>query len=318
MIRTYADHKASQFGVTYAQWVVLARLDRFEGLKQSELAEMLDLQPITLTRLLDRLCDSGLIERRADPNDRRAKRLYLTPAAGPIIERLGELGEELMATALAGVERESRRKNGRAACDREGKPAPGDPTEEPPSAAGETALWLNGRSNPSRPPARSAGCARGATGRAGAARVGQARAVRQRAKAWRFDRKLWVRRGLFGLLPLALLIGGIWYVTGGQIMSTDNAYVNAETVGISTDVAGIVKEVDVHENQHVSAGQILYRLDPLQFQIALDNAKANLAQTALTIEFDEAGLQAHAERCRRTAGAGRSGSDELQSRRACF
>jgi membrane fusion protein, multidrug efflux system len=103
-------------------------------------------------------------------------------------------------------------------------------------------------------------------------------------KTLRFDRKLWLRRGLFALLPLALLIGGIWYVTGGRIMSTDNAYVNAETVGISTDVAGIVKDVDVHENQHVSAGEVLYRLDPLQFQIALDNAKANLAQTALNIE----------------------------------
>jgi membrane fusion protein, multidrug efflux system len=103
------------------------------------------------------------------------------------------------------------------------------------------------------------------------------------AKTLRFDRKLWLRRGLFGLLPLALVIGGIWYVTGGQIMSTDNAYVNAETVGISTDVAGIVQDVDVHENQHVTEGQVLYRLDPLQFQIALDNAKANLAQAALTI-----------------------------------
>ena len=67
MLRTYADYKGGQFGITRAQWVVLVRLDRFEGLKQSELAEMLDLQPITLTRLLDRLCDSGLIERRADP-----------------------------------------------------------------------------------------------------------------------------------------------------------------------------------------------------------------------------------------------------------
>jgi len=107
MLRTYADHKARQFGMTRAQWVVLARLDRFEGLKQSELAEMLDLQPISLTRLLDRLCDSGLIERRADPNDRRAKRLFLTPAARPLLERLADLGEDLLATALAGVERES-------------------------------------------------------------------------------------------------------------------------------------------------------------------------------------------------------------------
>src|SRR6202051_1971603 len=107
MIRTYADHKASQFGITYAQWVVLARLDRFEGLKQSELAEMLDLQPITVTRLLNRLCDSGMIERRSDPNDRRAKRLFLTAAARPMLEQLGTLGEDMMATALAGVSRES-------------------------------------------------------------------------------------------------------------------------------------------------------------------------------------------------------------------
>jgi MarR family transcriptional regulator, transcriptional regulator for hemolysin len=107
MLRTYADQKASQFGITRAQWAVLVRLDRFEGLKQAELAEMLDLQPISLTRLLDRLCESGLIERRPDPNDRRAKRLYLTAAARPLLERLGDLGEELMTTALVGVDREA-------------------------------------------------------------------------------------------------------------------------------------------------------------------------------------------------------------------
>jgi MarR family transcriptional regulator for hemolysin len=106
MLKTYADHKASQFGITRAQWVVLVRLDRFEGLKQAELAEMLDLQPITLTRLLDRLAECGLIERRPDPNDRRAKLLYLTPKAKPLLEQLGDLGSELMGTALAGVERE--------------------------------------------------------------------------------------------------------------------------------------------------------------------------------------------------------------------
>ena len=89
--------------MTRAKWAVLARLDRFEGLKQTELAEMLDLQPITLTRLLDGLAENGLIERRPDPDDRRAKRLYLTPAARPLLERLTELGEDLMATALAGL-----------------------------------------------------------------------------------------------------------------------------------------------------------------------------------------------------------------------
>ncbi len=104
LLRTAADQKAARFGVTRAKWAVLARLDRFEGLKQAELAEMLDLKPITLTRLLDGLAKSGLIERRADPGDRRAKRLFLTPAARPLLERLHPLGEELMDAALGGLD----------------------------------------------------------------------------------------------------------------------------------------------------------------------------------------------------------------------
>src|SRR4029077_15874751 len=78
--------------------------------------------------------------------------------------------------------------------------------------------------------------------------------------------------------------GGYSYVTGGQIMSTDKAYVQADRVGISTDVSGIVQDVAVKDNAYVEAGQVLYRLDPRQFQIALENAKANLAQTAMTID----------------------------------
>jgi membrane fusion protein, multidrug efflux system len=93
-----------------------------------------------------------------------------------------------------------------------------------------------------------------------------------------------IRWGLFALLPLVLIVGCYFYVTGGQTMSTDDAYVEADKVGISTDVSGIVQDVNVTDNQHVGVGQVLYRLDPRQFQIALDNAKANLAQTALTIE----------------------------------
>jgi MarR family transcriptional regulator for hemolysin len=105
LLRTHADQKAAQYGMTRAQWAVLVRLARFEGIKQTELAEMLDLQPITLTRLLDRLCENELIERRPDPEDRRAKRLYLRPAAQPVLDRLADLGEELMGTALAGLDR---------------------------------------------------------------------------------------------------------------------------------------------------------------------------------------------------------------------
>jgi MarR family transcriptional regulator for hemolysin len=104
MLRTYADQRARQFGISRAQWVVLMRLDRSEGLKQSEFAEILDLTPISLTRLLDRLADAGLIERRADPNDRRANRLYLMPAARPLIDQLAKLGNEIMDVVLDGLD----------------------------------------------------------------------------------------------------------------------------------------------------------------------------------------------------------------------
>jgi MarR family transcriptional regulator for hemolysin len=77
-------------------------------LKQSELAEVLDLQPISLTRLLDRLAENGLIERRPDPNDRRANRLYLTPAARPLLKQLSELGENMMATVLDKIDEPAR------------------------------------------------------------------------------------------------------------------------------------------------------------------------------------------------------------------
>jgi membrane fusion protein, multidrug efflux system len=103
-------------------------------------------------------------------------------------------------------------------------------------------------------------------------------------KAAGSQRRPWIRRALFALLPLALGVGCYWYVTGGQVVSTDDAYVQAETVGVSTDVSGIVQGVDVTDNQRVDWGQVLYRLDPRQFQIAFDNAEANLAQTALTID----------------------------------
>ena len=110
LLKTLADQRARQYGMTRAQWAVLFRLDRSEGLKQSELAELLDLQPITLTRLLDRLAQNGLIERRPDPNDRRANRLFLTPAARPLLERLSEIGAEIMGTVLEGLDAKGREK----------------------------------------------------------------------------------------------------------------------------------------------------------------------------------------------------------------
>jgi MarR family transcriptional regulator for hemolysin len=104
LLKTYADQRARQYGISKAQWTVLVRIERQEGLKQSELAEMLDLQPISLTRVLDRLAENGLIERRADPNDRRANRLYLTAAARPMLDHLSVLATDMMKTVLEGLD----------------------------------------------------------------------------------------------------------------------------------------------------------------------------------------------------------------------
>ena len=90
------------------------------------------------------------------------------------------------------------------------------------------------------------------------------------------SRRRWVRWALFALLPLALIAGGYWYVTGGRVMSTDDAYVEADKVGISTDVSGIVTEIDVRNNQQVDAGEVLFRLDGLPFRLALERAEAQI------------------------------------------
>ena len=104
LLRTVSDQRARSLNMTRAQWAVLSRLQRCQGAKQSELAEVLDLAPISLARLIDKLCDLGLVERRDDTADRRANRLYLTDKATPTLEQLGALGEDLMGRALAGVD----------------------------------------------------------------------------------------------------------------------------------------------------------------------------------------------------------------------
>jgi membrane fusion protein (multidrug efflux system) len=109
------------------------------------------------------------------------------------------------------------------------------------------------------------------------------------------------RRRLHPQLLRWLLIGGgvaavgvgalVWWLNGGTWIDTDDAYVEANTETVSTDVSGIVAEIDVHEGQQVHQGQILFRLDPQKFQFALDAARANLAQTRLTIEGAKADYQ---------------------------
>jgi len=99
LVRAFADKEAARFGITRAQWAVLAKVERNEGMKQSELAEQMEMQPITLTRLVDKLCDNGWIERRGDETDRRVNRLYLKKAARPLLGSLHDLSDAGFARA---------------------------------------------------------------------------------------------------------------------------------------------------------------------------------------------------------------------------
>ncbi|UZF93035.1 MarR family winged helix-turn-helix transcriptional regulator [Bosea sp. NBC_00550] len=107
LLRTYVDQRARQHGTTRAQWGVMARLRRQEGLNQAALAEQMDLQPISLARLLDRLQGQNLIERREDPADRRAYRLYLTPEGRALVDDLDQVRTAIAQEVLGSVEESS-------------------------------------------------------------------------------------------------------------------------------------------------------------------------------------------------------------------
>jgi MarR family transcriptional regulator for hemolysin len=100
LLRNYIDQRAKSRGTTRAQWIVLFRLREQEGLSQVDLADVLELQPISLVRLLDRLVEHGLLERRNDPRDRRANRLFLTPAGRRLVDDLDSLRDSIAAKVL--------------------------------------------------------------------------------------------------------------------------------------------------------------------------------------------------------------------------
>ena len=103
LLRKDFDQRAKDLGLTQVQWRAMVYLSRNEGLKQVELAEILEIQPISLARLVDRLAASGWVERRADPDDRRAQRLFLTPEAKPLLEQINKIATQTRANALQGL-----------------------------------------------------------------------------------------------------------------------------------------------------------------------------------------------------------------------
>lgn len=102
-LRNYIDQRAKGRGTTRAQWIVLFRLREQEGLSQVDLAEVLELQPISLVRLLDRLVEHGLVERRPDPRDRRANRLHLTARGRQLVDDLDSLRDAIASDVLSDI-----------------------------------------------------------------------------------------------------------------------------------------------------------------------------------------------------------------------
>jgi DNA-binding MarR family transcriptional regulator len=103
LMRRRFDERTRRIGVTRAQWQTLTVLSRHEGSNQGALAEFLDVEPITLCRMIDRLEESGLVERRRDPADRRAWRIYLTESAQPVLAQIRAIADELFRNVLDGV-----------------------------------------------------------------------------------------------------------------------------------------------------------------------------------------------------------------------
>jgi DNA-binding MarR family transcriptional regulator len=108
-LRTRFDQKArATHAMTRAQWVILSRLDRQPGMSQNEMAAICEVEPITVARLIDRLEARGLVERRADPTDRRIRRLHLLPAAKPILETINHARESMNERIIAGLDAKTR------------------------------------------------------------------------------------------------------------------------------------------------------------------------------------------------------------------
>ena len=104
LFRKHFDRRAVKYGLTRAQWRATRMLYHREGMRQNELAEALDMEPIAVGRVIDRLQAAGFVERRADPRDRRAWRLYVTPQANEVVDDMERLGRELRRESTVGIE----------------------------------------------------------------------------------------------------------------------------------------------------------------------------------------------------------------------
>ena len=266
LMRVAYDRRAKALGLTRSQWWVLNNLYFNEGITQSELADLLDVEKPTLGRLLDRLEAKGWIARQADRHDRRAKRVYLTGEVQAVMRALRGIAAGLRNDALDG--------HGRARA----APAVRQP------AADQGQSFAHERERELRR-ARQRGRRCRSREQPGSARVWAGTVAHRPGRRRRSP----LRPLLLVGVPLLVGLAGLyWYAVSGRYVTTENAYVKSDIVTISPDIDGRVVSVEVAENQLVEQGDVLFRIDPEPFQIALDMADANILTVRHDIEASRA------------------------------
>ena len=283
-LRKAFDRMAVGLGVTRAQWKVLFKLTRIPGLRQVELADMLELEPITLCRIVDRLEEAGLVERTRDPEDRRAWRLHVTAKAQPLVEKLQTVGAALVDQAFAGIDPQTLKQPGKC-LRRRGRMLAGAEYEQGIESMNKMATEPM-------------------TGEA----ADEAPKTRRKAKLPAGKGSL--RTILMLIVPAFLIIGGAYYwLTSGGSVGTDDAQVKQDIVSVSAQVTGPVQQVFVRNGQEVKRGDVIFTIDPAPFRVALENAEAELAQAELQttqLRTQAAGTGA------RYHGVGRQSQDQAE------
>lgn len=204
------------------------------------LAELLDVELITLCRMIDRLQEAGLVERRPDLTDRRAWLLFLFHKAGGLLDELRPLGLNLFDEAMNGLNALEREGFAQHAGTYSRKPLVAQPRSLLHMADADAHIVLEDAIPIDEPKLPSR----------------------------------WRRLGLMVSLPLLLIGGGVtYYVLNDHYVSTDNAYVQQDKVSVSAEVGGRIIEVAVKENQDVKAGDLLFRIDLNPGRIAVAQAR---------------------------------------------
>ena len=253
LLRTEFDRRVRRLGITRAQWLVLTRLHRHPGASLSELAEMMEVEKATAGRMIDRLVANGWVARRTQRDDRRVKRVYLTPEAERVHKRIWRVAEATVEDALTGLSAQESRQL-MTLLQRVKKTLVSAVDAAPPGRA-----VVAGRQTCFAWRARS---------------QREGRAMSKRLRPW----------ALIGVPVLVLLGALIVWLQGGRYASTENAFVKADITQVAGEVPGRIIDVRIRDHAVVAAGDVLLRLDPATYQLALAKAEAETDSARAAVE----------------------------------